>query len=163
MSRVIMERRIYLEPSLLDGKIIHHLLEKIEKEILFQCDQTYGYVTKVYKKLKILNNVISSSGPGVFFTVKFGVDVIKPEVGLEYKGIVCMIFQTGIFVEVFEKMKVLIPSRQIDGYKFDKATGTFQKGNNIIEKGDSLVIKVNLIKYEKQNFNCIGSLKSSRP
>lgn len=160
MARIIMKRKICLEPCYLDDKISEHLLEKIRQEILGHCDQEYGYVTKIYDKIKIISNTISASGPGVFFDVKFGAKVLKPEVGVEYDGTVCMIFPAGIFVEVFEKMKVLIPADQMDGYKFDKEKSFFKKGKKIIDQEHKVRIKINLIKYEKQNFNCIGSLCS---
>lgn len=158
MARVIMERKICVEPSHLDDKIFDHLLEKIRNDILGHCDQEHGYVTKVYNKIKIINNTISTFGPSVFFQVKFEAEVFKPKIGLEYKGKVCMIFQAGIFVEVFDKMKVLIPVDQMNGYKFDKGNSSFKKGGKTVCQNDIVKIKINLIKYEKQNFSCIGNL-----
>lgn len=159
MTRIIMERKICVEPCLLDEKISDHLLEKIRREVLGHCDQEYGYVTKIYSKVKIVSNTISASSPGVFFQVKFGAKVLKPEIGSEYEGTVCMLFPAGIFVEVFEKMKVLIPADHMNGYKFDKGNSNFKKGSTkTILQGQSVKIKIDMIKYEKQNFNCIGSL-----
>jgi len=153
-----MERKICLEPCHLDDKISEHLLRKIREQVLNHCDQEHGYVTKIYKKIKIISNVISASGPSVFFQVKFKAKVFKPEVDSEYEGRVCMIFAGGIFVEVFDNMKVLIPNDNMKGYKFDKNISCFKKGDKIISQDDKVNVKINMIKYEKQNFNCIGSL-----
>jgi DNA-directed RNA polymerase subunit E'/Rpb7 len=163
MSKITIERRIFLEPCYLNEKLTEHILEKIQKEILGHCDNEYGYITKVYNKVTILSNTISASGPGVFFQVQFKAKVMKPEIDSDYEGKVCMIFSAGIFVEVFEKMKILIPVDSMNGYKFDKATSTFKKGSKTIQQNDVVTIQINAIRYEKQNFNCIGSLKTSKP
>jgi DNA-directed RNA polymerase subunit E'/Rpb7 len=155
-----MERKICLEPKFLDDNVIGHLLEKIERDVLGKCDQYYGYVVKVFKKIQIVENIISAAGPGVFFLVKFGAQVLKPEVGSEYEGTVCMTSPHGIFVEVFGKMKVLIPTDKMAGYKFDKTGPFFKKGKKTISEGDTVQIAISMIKYEKQNFNCIGCLKN---
>ena len=161
MSRIIMERKICLEPKYIDNKITEHLLEKIQRDVLGKCDQSYGYVTKVFKKIQIIENTVSSGGPGVFFLVKFGAHVLKPEVGPVYEGKVCMTSPHGIFVEVFGKMKVLIPANKMGGYKFNKTGPFFQKSKKTISEEDTVQIEIDMIKYEKQNFNCIGSLKTA--
>lgn len=160
MSRITMERKICLEPRLLDDKITDHLFNKIKTELLGHCDQKYGYIIKIYNNIEVLENIISSASPGVFFNIRFSAKVIKPEIGGEYEGKVCMLFNEGIFVELFERIKVLVPSDKMNGYKFIKTSGNFKKGNDTISKGDIVTIKITLFKYEKQNFSCIGSLKS---
>lgn len=162
MSRIVMERKICIEPKYLDDNIKSHLLKKIQKDILGKCDQSYGYVTKIYKKIEIVENIISTAGPGVFFLVKFEAQVLKPEVGSEYEGVVCMVSSHGIFVEVFQKIKVFIPADKMDGFKFDKNKQVFKRGKETISESDTVEISITMIRYEKQNFNCIGSLKSSR-
>ena len=159
MSRITIEKRICIEPKFLNTKIREHLLEKIRKEFLEKCDQTYGYITKIFDKIKIVENIISTADIGVFFRVKFDALVFKPEVGTEYKGEVCMISLHGIFVEVFEKMKVLIPTAKMGSYKFDKSETNFKKGKKTISIKDTVTISIDMIRYEKQNFSCIGSLK----
>jgi DNA-directed RNA polymerase subunit E'/Rpb7 len=159
MSRITIEKKICLEPNMLDENITNHLLDKIKLDYLKKCDQEHGYITKIYDKIHILDNIISSSSIGVFFRVRFTVKAHKPQVNSEYDGKVCMVFQNGIFVEVFEKMKVLIPNNKMGKYKYNK--NIYKDGNKTISVGDEVKIKIDMIKYEKQNFNCIGSLKIS--
>ena len=71
-----------------------------------------------------------------------------------------MIFQEGIFVEVSNKMKVLIRIDKMNGYKYSKTKQIFKKDEESISKGDKIEVIIEMIKYEKQNFNCIGSLKN---
>ena len=71
-----------------------------------------------------------------------------------------MIFQEGLFVEVSNKMKVLIRIDKMNGYKYSKTKQIFKKDEETISKGDKIEVVIEMIKYEKQNFNCIGSLKN---
>ena len=44
--------------------------------------------------------------------------------------------------------------------KVDKS-GLYDLATKMIEEGDKVDITINMVKYEKQNFNCIGSLKTN--
>lgn len=158
MSRINIEKKICLEPHMLNENISDYLLKKIKNEYIGKCDQNYGYINKIFEDIHILDNIISSASSGVFFRVKFTALANKPEVNSKYEGKVCMIFPNGIFVEVYDKMKVLIPNDKMNPYKYQK-NNTYKNGNKVIENGDTVKFQINMIKYEKQKFNCIGSLK----
>lgn len=158
MSRIVIEKKIYLEPNLLDEGIAEHIYDRICHEMLNKCDQECGYILKVYENVQILENSISSVGSGAFFHVRFSVKALKPEVGQEHEGQVCMVFQGGIFVEVAGKMKVLIPAEKMKNYKYNKALTVFKHDKKTISEGDTVKLAIEMIKYEKQNFNCIGKL-----
>jgi DNA-directed RNA polymerase subunit E'/Rpb7 len=160
MSRIIIEKVFSLESRYLNENLRENLLNKIRQDTIGKCDEKYGYITKIYNKINIVENTISTSCPMAFFRVKFGADTIKPEVNSEYEGKVCMIFSSGIFVEVFEKIRVLIPCDKLKNYKFDKLNNTFVKDDKIITMGDKLNIVITMVQFQKQNFNCIGSLKN---
>ena len=49
----------------------------------------------------------------------------------------------------------------MNGYKYNKIKNIFKKDTKMIEEGDKVDITINMVKYEKQNFNCIGSLKTN--
>jgi DNA-directed RNA polymerase subunit E'/Rpb7 len=155
-----MTQKISLEPSFLDENLKSHLIEKVKKELLGKCDKEYGYITEIYDDIKIINNTISSASYGVFFNIEIQAKVHKPEKGGKYEGRVCMVFSNGIFVEVFGRAKVLIPSDKMGGYKYVKEDSCYKKGKHKISVNDTIQVEIDLIKYEKQNFNCIGSLKN---
>ena len=159
MQRVDMERTICVEPKYLDENILSHIKDKIASDVLGSCDQNHGYISKVYGNVNILENIVSSAGPAVFFRVKFSAKAMKPEVGSSYEGKICMIFSTGIFAEVDGRMKVLIPSDKLHGYRYSKS-GVYKKGSSTLDVGDIIEFTIDMIKYDKQNFNCIGSLKN---
>lgn len=160
MSKMIMEKKICVEPKYLNENIREYLLEKVKKDYLLQCDSEKGYIVKIYDNIQILDNTVATASPNVFFRIRFQVKALKPEAGCDYEGKVCMIFPQGIFVEVLEKMKVLVPVDKLGNYKYVKGDNIFQNGKKKIERGQSVQVMIDLIRYEKQNFSCIGSLKS---
>lgn len=161
MSRITIIRKICLEPRYLDENLQEHLKEKIHTDVLNHCDQAYGYITKIYDNIEIVENIISQAGPGIFFKVKFTAKVLRPEVNSVYEGKICMIFAQGIFVEIMGKMKVLVPADKMGNFKYNKTTSTFKNGTKTLVQGDKVEVLITMIKYEKHNFNCIGNLKTS--
>lgn len=161
MSRITIIRKICLEPKYLDENLYVHLTEKIHNDVLNHCDQTYGYITKIYDNIEIIENIISQASPGIFFKVKFTAKAIRPEVDSLYEGKICMIFPQGIFVEIMGKMKVLVPADKMGNFKYNKSTSTFKTEKKTLSKGDKVDVVLTMIKYEKHNFNCIGNLKTS--
>lgn len=156
MNSISIEQKISINSNKLDSNITGHIAEKL-LELKNKCDHNYGYIIDIdTKKINILDNVISNSEPNIFFTVKFRAQVFKPKIEDNYEGIVCILFPHGILVDVMNRIKVLIPSNKMKGYAFN--SGIFCKGDKIIKKDDNIIVKINMIKYEKQNFNCIGEL-----
>jgi DNA-directed RNA polymerase subunit E'/Rpb7 len=161
MSRITVDKKICIEPKFLDSKLLSHIYTRIVDQMVGKCDQNYGYILKVYESITILENSLATASTGVFFNVRFDIKILKPKIKGSYSGIVCMIFQEGIFVEVSNKMKVLIRTNEMDGYKYSKSKNIFKKNDKTISKDDTLDITIEMIKYEKQHFNCIGSLKTT--
>jgi DNA-directed RNA polymerase subunit E'/Rpb7 len=155
-----VEKQVYLEPSFLDKNIKKHIQNQIEKDMIGNCSQEYGYVMNIGEGIEILSNSVSNTEVGVYFLVKFRVETLKPESGKKYTGKIFMLFQEGIFIEVIQKLKVLVPFDKLAqiGYKYDKDNNTFVKGKNVLKKDTEVQFQIDLIRYEKQNFNCIGSL-----
>lgn len=160
MSRITIIKKICLEPAYLDENLKEHLKAKIISNTLNQCSQTYGYITKIYDNIEIIENIISQASSGIFFKVRFTAKALKPEIGSVYQGKICMVFPQGIFVEIMGKMKVLIPSNQMNDFKYNKTTSTFKNKKDTLEQGNTVDVVLTLIKYEKHNFNCIGNLKN---
>jgi DNA-directed RNA polymerase subunit E'/Rpb7 len=155
------ETKIFLQAKFLNSQLEKHIYDKICQLYLNRCDQEYGYILQILNKIELLENVVSSGGNGCFFTVKFSIKSLKPEIGNCLTGKICMIFVHGIFVEVAGKMKVLVPFDKMNGYKYSKNRTTFHNGKKFFSEGDKVEIVLELIKYEKQNFSCIARLKNS--
>lgn len=156
MSKVVIQKNICIDPEYLNENILDNIHKKICEKFLNKCDQEHGYIIKIYPRIEIVKNVISNTSSGVFFTVKFGIKCLKPVLGNKYKGIVCMVFPNGIFVEVEEKLKILIPNNKMKKYKYINDIYTDNKEK--ICQGVEVELEIEMIRYEKQNFNCIGKL-----
>lgn len=148
----IIERRIYLEPKHLDQNIMEHLMAKITEDTFGECSTKFGHIISVKRIVKILNN------EDTIFTVRFEAETLKPEVGTKFTGVVCMVYKDGIFVNIAEKQKMLIPAITLKGYVFENITGTYVKGNTKIKNGDEIRVIVTAVKYNKQSFSCVGSI-----
>lgn len=163
MTTVKVTETIYMEPSTLCSNLKTLIKRALIARMDGKCDQTYGYILGVEDGIKIKNNTVSSASDGVFFTVEFKIKALKPKIGDEFKGTVCMVFEQGIFVEVENKMKVLIPTEKMTGFKYSKSKERFKSTGapkKYISRGDGITVILDKIKYENQNFSCIGSLKT---
>jgi DNA-directed RNA polymerase subunit E'/Rpb7 len=152
---IIIEKQVYLEAKYLNVNLDKHILEKLQTCIIGTCDYENGYILSVNKILKIGDNKINQMSSCIF-TVSFLATVLKPEIGAQFVGKVCMVFNDGLFLEVHNKMKVLVPYTTFDTFTFDN--DKFTKDNRIIREGSEVNIEITMIKYEKKNFNCIGKL-----
>lgn len=149
-----IERRIYLEPKYLDSNIMKHLLKKIQKTTSNECTKEYGHILTINKVIGISANV------DTIFTVKFEATTLKPEPGKIFDAVVCMIYKDGIFVNIAEKQKMLIPAVTLTDYKFHEEDNVYKNATTkkTIAVDDKIRIKITATKYGNQNFSCVGSL-----
>jgi hypothetical protein len=68
-----------------------------------------------------------------------------------------MIFPEGIFVEVSNKMKVLIRIDKMNGYKYSKNKNNFKKNDKSISKDDTVEITIDMIKFEGIEFRAVDN------
>ena len=148
----IIERRVYLETKYLDSDIMTHLYKKICSLTTGECTKDYGYILVVNKIIKIINN------EDTIFTLLFDADTLKPETGSKLSGNVCMIFKDGIFVNISNRQKVLIPSVTLKDYSYDEISVKYINDNRTIKEGDIIDVLITGCKFNKKGFICIGSL-----
>ena len=72
-----------------------------------------------------------------------------------------MIFPGGVFLNIKNKLKVLIPSGTLTNYDFNQINNCFinkiHKKKEINVK-DELTVIISGSKYSKKNFSCFGNL-----
>jgi len=155
----IIERKITIEPEFLYSDLNAKLLEKTKKVLENECTKENGYILKVNKIARIKDNYISNVNSSIIFVMDIDVDVLKPEINALYTDKVSMIFSGGLFINIKNKIKLLIPISSLLGYKFDASTKSFIKDKStVIKENDEIQIKITGIKYSKKNFNCFGEL-----
>jgi DNA-directed RNA polymerase subunit E'/Rpb7 len=154
-----INQKVSLESKYLDGDLETHILNKLCTSTKDKCSFETGYIIDVIKIIKIGENTISSVNTLTVFNITYEAEVLKPTEGLIVSGNVCMIFQHGVFVDIKNKMKVLIPATTIKDFSYNSEKSSFSyMGKNVVQN-DDVNIEIVMIKYEKKQFSCIGKLK----
>lgn len=153
-----VERKLYIPANSLIGDLSSKIREKLDHEMLNKCFQDYGYISKIYKKVRILNNVISNTDPGVHFDISFKVKSLLPNVGDEYTGTIGMIFPNGIVIDVENKLRIPILSDKLKGFVFVEKGMIFRNeaSGAVLEKGIPIKVRITKVAYERQNFRCMA-------
>jgi len=149
---VIINKRVYLEPQFLDQNIMTHLFDKCVQLSVGECTKENGHILSVKRIVKVLKN------EDTIFTVSFEAETLKPTAGDKMSGTVCMLFKDGIFAQVSENQKMLIPAVAIKGYIYDEATHAYSNEKRKIKVGDNIEAIVTAAQYNKKKFSCIGCL-----
>ena len=154
-----IKQKVSIHSKYLDHNIKTHLLNKLKETFIGKCTFEYGYIIGINKIIKVGENSIAPANSLVIFDLIYEAEVLKPEIGQVLSGKVCMVFQHGIFVEIQDKMKVLIPVTSIPSYRFEE-NRYVNDNDDEISLGNELLIVIVMIKYEKKAFNCIGKIQN---
>ena len=154
-----IKQKVSIEAKFLNKNINDHLLNKLIKIMIGKCSNEHGYFLNVNRLISVGNNSIMYSNSLIIFDVVYEALTLKPEIGDVISGTVCMVFQHGIFVNVNNKLKVLIPATSLKSYVFKDNSFTSQ--DKIITNGIEMCIVIVMIKYEKKEFSCIGDLHTA--
>ena len=155
-----IHRRVCIEPEFLVKNYKEHLFKKIKETSENECSKEYGYFLDVKRIIKILDNNITSNSE-IVFTVEFEVETLLPIKGKEFEGVICMIFNSGIFVNIKNKLKVLIPLTELTNYIYDSSKNIFimkDDDKNILKKDININICILDMKYSKKQFSCFGKI-----
>lgn len=158
MDCKVIQKRISIHPNCLNKDIEQHIYNKLESLFKNSCTKEHGYILSIDKDIKVLENEVGIDG-STMFIVEIKVKTLKPFVDQVIEGKVCGVFEEGIFIDVVEKMKVLIRSDKLPHYTYCKYDESFVNGKKKIQKGDEIWVKIKQIKYDKNSFSCIGDLK----
>lgn len=155
MKRVIIKKSIPVECSALGKDLDEYIKLKLDEQV-GKCSQENGYIISI-GKFKIVDTEISRATSETLMIVAFEADVAKPEVGKQIRAVVSMcISGHGIYAYNNGKIKVLVPERSLKTFKFD--AGTYKSEEKTYKTGDEVDIIITAIKYDKNNFQCIGNL-----
>ena len=160
MEVKVINSRICLEPKHLDSDIYNHLLEKIKNQMINFCSKQHGFILDVNKIIDVKENKISAANSDIVFTVSYEVKTLKPKVGIIFEGDICLVFNKGVFINVDNKMKILVipDSLTKSGYQFDASLNIYKNGVRNLSKGDVIRVMCTGVMYVKQKFNCYGEL-----
>jgi len=158
MSEIrIIEKKVCLKPEFLSKDYKKYLFNEIQNTFKNECTKEIGYILDIIKIKSIKDNYISNNCE-IVLLVEVLVKVLKPEINKIFQDKVCMIFSGGIFLDIKEKFKVLIPQNSLLDYTFNSKTKSFVKDDIQISEGDIIKVEITGFKYNKNNFSCFGEL-----
>ena len=157
-SSTFIIAKIAVSPEQLNRDIKTYLQHKIKEFYNNRCSQKYGYITNVLRIVQIIDAKISPSTPMTFVTVQIEVECLKPIINQEYDSTVCMVFNRGVFLEVQNKLKILIPIDKIKDYDLNEDNTKLVSDTKEINKGDIVKVKIYDYKYSSGSFHCLGTL-----
>lgn len=161
MIQQTITQKISIESNYLDSDIQTHIFNKLKKNMEGMCTFKDGYIISVKRIISIDSNTIARANSVVIFDVTYERDVLKPVKGQMLSGKVCMVFQHGIFVDIYGKMKILVPAKSMSGYDYKADENKFFNKDKVIELGLEICIDIVMTKYEKKEFSCIGKLNKN--
>jgi DNA-directed RNA polymerase subunit E'/Rpb7 len=160
----VLESKVCIEPEFLNRSYVKRIHEKLKSKCGKQCDMENGYIISIKKLLRIKDNYISNVSCELIFVVVYEAEILKPEIDKLFSDKVCMIFSGGIFLNICDKFKVLLPHNSLKNYTFDASTKTFvneSSPSDVIKEGSIISVKITGLKYQKNNFSCFGELAES--
>ena len=162
-EQLVVKKKLSLPSDFLSKDYTKHLFSLAKEKFENECTQENGYIVKVNKLVKIVDNYISSVDCSIMFIVDLQVEVLRPQIGKIFEDYICMVFNGGLFVNISDKIKVLIPSNLLENYRFEPNEKEFIHIKNTklkYSQGDKIKIKINGVKYSQKQFACFGEIVS---
>ena len=163
METVTITRRICIQSRFLDHNIKIHLLRELSSTTNNECSKEHGYIISAKSIIRIVNHKIGRVNSDNVFTVEFKALTLNPKVGTEIIGTVCMIYKDGIFLNIMDKQKMLIPATSLNSdendHGFDESTGNYLIHGKSVKIGDDITAIITDSQYSKGFFSCLGALK----
>jgi DNA-directed RNA polymerase subunit E'/Rpb7 len=159
MQFITIQKRICLPSKYLDQNLMDHLLSKITELTYGNCTKEYGYILKIIKINDIISHEISRANTDNIFNVDFDVEILKPEKGLEVEGVVCMVYKDGIFINILDKQKMLIPKSNLQKYEFNDDLKIYEdEDGKTIKINDTVKAVISAVSYSNQKYSCFGTI-----
>lgn len=151
----LIKKDIEIHPKYLNSDVKTHIKDILEKTKI--CTKKYGYIVKINEIVNIYSLPISTVTKFPVFSIVFSADTIlpKPDKILECK--INMVSQQGLIMK-YGSMNIFLPYTNLKEYTYNKEDKTFTKGKKVIKADDNIKVKLTVVKYEKQVFNCICTL-----
>lgn len=160
MRLQILRKRLVVDNCFLNKNLNSSIFKKLKEVVENDCTKEFGYIIKVTKLVKIVDNYISNVNSELIFVVDFEAETIKPEINNVYEDQIFLVLRGGIFFEISNKFKVLIPPNALTDYTFNTETKTYEKkdSKDFLSKGTKCKIKITGIRYMNKKFDCFGEL-----
>jgi len=158
LETIEIRRNICIDDENLDSNYKEHLLEKIKIITKNECSKNHGHIIEIIEIVEILDNKISSAKANIIFDIIFKAKVLKPMKNKKYDANVCMITEDGIFLDVYNKINILLPKNELCDYELKDDRYINKKNKKSIKYGDIINVGIRDTQYSNKNFSSIGFL-----
>ena len=168
-DKIIIAGFVIITPNELNQNLQEILYTKLTKSYT-TCSREHGCVRAIDKIDTNFTSEIEADTSNIRINIKFLVERILPEVGKKINCTVHMIFNHGIFAQIGENIKILIPATSINGQYYAQGTDGYPdmpvyeikskktSKNSTVTKNSTIAIEITDVKYNKNRYNCIGKL-----
>jgi DNA-directed RNA polymerase subunit E'/Rpb7 len=153
-----LRQRLVIDNCFLGKNLNASILSRLKEVAENDCTKEYGYIIKVIKLMKIVDNYISNVNSELVFIVEFQAETLKPEVNSIFEDEIFLVLRGGIFFDISNKFKVLIPPNSLTSYTFDAESKSYENKTEKLVKGVKCKIKITGIRYINKKFDCFGEL-----
>lgn len=157
-EKTIICRKLCLKSKFLNKNVRDNILNELNECVKDECTQEHGHIISINKIIKIENLIISRANSDNIFSVVFEASTLKPVVDAKLSGEVVMVYKDGIFISIFNKLQMLIPTMYLEDFTFDEIREEYVGGDRRIKVGDVISAVVTAIEFDKNSFGCFGSL-----
>jgi DNA-directed RNA polymerase subunit E'/Rpb7 len=158
MGIEILRQRLVIDNSFLGKQLNQFIFSRLKEVAENDCTKEYGYILKVNKLMKIIDNYISNVNSELVFIVEFEAETLKPQINDIFEDEIFLVLRGGIFFNINNKFKVLIHPNSLSLYHFDTDTKSYVNPTNILVKGTKCKLKITGIRYINKKFDCFGEL-----
>jgi DNA-directed RNA polymerase subunit E'/Rpb7 len=120
-NRILIDGIVVIYPHELNEDMNNLIIEKLNAKYIV-CNKQYGCITNISKIHNEYKTYIERNTGNIRVHVKFMADRILPIIGKLLKCTVHMIFNHGIFAQIDQHIKILIPIASIKNGKFIQNT-----------------------------------------
>ena len=160
-DELVIEGCVVLQPAEFNNNWKNTIVDKVKSKYL-GCTEKYGYIIDILQISNQIDTKLDSNTTMITCNIIIKVLRIKPE---KHKIITCkvqMIFNNGIFAQIDDKIKILVPNDvlEIDNYMFQKTTNKYYNNDTkqTISKNDLINVMITDLQYSKNKYNCIGNM-----
>jgi len=168
---VKISRKFQVSPEVLSPTLDDNMSKIIQEQVVGSCSETNGYIIEA-SNIKARNAIVSEATGLLDIAVDFEAECVKPEIGSNYSGRVCLVFDMGVLIDIAGVLKVLIPITDqtciVDGTPHKAVYSPLMNTLTVsaptplkIEKDMIIRVEVSGVQYnaETNSFNCFGNLK----
>lgn len=149
--------KVILQPNQINS-LKKSLREEVLKTYGHKHHASHGIIKDVSSNIDIIDNSISKTGNEIILLVSFEADVLKPEVGKKYDGVISEFLngRLGIFVMVGGVLKVFVSRKSLESVGYELGVDCLKRKGAIIDS----VVKVEIVsmRFANKQYQCYGKI-----